>query len=141
MLEEESPRNLFRLLECHDVDFYTLKGIVSDYACLMDTYTMNRDAKMFEYKKVLVDGVHWSGHRKSKKASSKEKGHVGCSDSFNWNLYKKHKEETVNSQSREQLNSLVEKCAASLRLMSYQTFMQFMYAFFACTNLHNRSLK
>ena len=51
MLEEESPRNLFRLLECHDVDFYTLKGIVSDYACLMDTYTMNRDAKMFEYKK------------------------------------------------------------------------------------------
>ena len=37
---------------------------------------MNRDAKMFEYKKVLVDGVHWNGHRKSKKALSKEEGHV-----------------------------------------------------------------
>ena len=60
MLEKESPRNLFRLLECRDVDFYTLKGIVMDHACLMDTYTMNRDAKMFEYKKVLVMAVSLS---------------------------------------------------------------------------------
>ena len=53
-------------------------------------------------------------------------GHIGCSDSFNWNLYKKHTKETVNSQGREQLHALIENCAASLRLMSYQHFMIFM---------------
>ena len=100
---------------------------------------MTRDAKMLEYKKVLVDGCHWNAQNKNKKSKSNGKGgHLGCSDSFNWNLYKKHTKEKVNSQGREQLHSLIEKCATSLRLMSYQHFMTHMKVFFACTNLHNR---
>ena len=138
MIEKESPHNLFRLLECRDIDFFTLKGFLLDHACLMDSYIMNREAKMIEFKKVLVDGVHWNSHSKTKKASKGKGGHVGCSDSFNWNLYKKHYDEKINSQGREQVNSLVEKCSSSLRLMSYQHFMRFMYVFFACTNLQNR---
>ena len=98
-----------------------------DHACLLDTYAMNRDAKMLENKKVLVDGLHWNTQKKNKKSNSKGKGgHLGCSESFNWNLYKKHTKETINSQGREQLHALVEKCATSLRLMSYQHFMIFM---------------
>ena len=92
-----------------------------DHACLLDTNAMNRNAKMLENKKVLVDGLHWNAQKKNKKSNSKGKGgHLGCSESFNWNLYKKHTKETMNSQGREQFHALVEKCATSLRLMSYQ---------------------
>lgn len=127
MINKESPQNLFRLLTCRDIDFHNLKGMLLDHACLLDTYAMNRDAKMLENKKVLVDGLHWNAQKKNKKSNSKGKGgHLGCSESFNWNLYKKHTKETVNSQGREQLHALVEKCATSLRLMSYQHFMIFM---------------
>ena len=129
MIHQESPQNLFRLLTCRDIDLHTLKGMVLDHACLFDTYAMNRDANFLENKKVLVDGLHWNSQRKNKKSTSKGKGkggHIGCSDSFNWNLYKKHTKETVNSQGQEQLHELIENCAASLRLMSYQHFMIFM---------------
>ena len=127
MLHPESPLNLFRLLSCRDVDLYKLKGILLDHACILDTYAMNRDARMLEFKKVLVDGLHWNVQKKNKKSNSKGKGgHVGCSDSYNWNIYKTHTKEEVNSQGREQLHALIERCAASLRLMSYQHFMIFM---------------
>ena len=98
-----------------------------DHACLFYTYTMNRDKRILENKKVFVDGLHWNSQRKNIKSKSNGKGgHIGCSDSFNWNLYKKHTKATVNSQGREQIHALVEMCAASLRLMSYQRFMVFM---------------
>lgn len=139
MVNRESPKNLYRLLTCRDIDLHSLEGILLDHACLLDTYTMNRDAKILQYKKVLVDGCHWSSHKKNKKSNSKGKGgHLGCSDSFNWNVYKKHVKEPVNSQGREQIHALIEECAKTLRLMSYQHFMIFMKVFFACTNLHNR---
>ena len=64
-----------------------------------------------------------------------------CSDGFNFNLYKRHLEETVNSQGREQMHSLLEKCTQSLRLLSYRHFMIFLRVFFAMTNLHNRKYK
>ena len=127
MIQKESPQNLYRLLTCRDVDMDTLEGLLLDHACLLDTYAMNRDAPLLQYRKVLVDGSHWSAHKKNKKSTSKGKGgHIACSDSFNWNLYKKHTEPNVNSQGREQLHALIENCAASLRLMSYQHFMIFM---------------
>ena len=127
MIHKESPQNLYRLLTCRDIDLHTLEGMVLDRACLFDTYTMNRDARILENKKVLVDGLHWNSQRKNKKSKSNGKGgHIGCSDSFNWNLYKKHTKATVNSQGREQIHALVEMCAASLRLMSYQHFMIFV---------------
>ena len=64
-----------------------------------------------------------------------------CSDGFNFNLYKSHLDEHVNSQGREQLHSLIEKCSHSLRQLSYRHFMIFMRVFFAITNLNNRKYK
>ena len=53
MIHKESPQNLYRLLTCRDIDLHTLEGMVLDHACLFDTYTMNRDARILENKKVL----------------------------------------------------------------------------------------
>ena len=64
MIQKESPQNLYRLLTCRDVDMDTLEGLLLDHACLLDTYAMNRDAPLLQYKKVLVDGSHWSAHKK-----------------------------------------------------------------------------
>ena len=64
-----------------------------------------------------------------------------CSDGFNFNLYKEHLLEPINSQSREQFNSLVNKCSQCLRLMNYRHFMIFMRVFFATTNIRNRKFK
>ena len=82
---------------------------------------------MLEWKRFLVDGAHWRSQKKFKSHNSKGKGgHLGCSDGFDWNRYKHTVDETVNSQGREQMHSLVDKCSESLRLMSYENFMIFM---------------
>ena len=47
-------------------------------------------------------------------------------EGFNWNLYKDAVDEPINSQDREQMHSLLEKCSESMRLMSYENFMIFM---------------
>ena len=61
-----------------------------------------------------------------------------CSDGYNFNLFKKHLDENVNSQGHEQLHSLIDKCFNSLRQLSYRHYMIFMKVFFAVTNLQNR---
>ena len=42
MLNQEGPKNLFRILQCRDVDMNSLKGILVDHACLVDPYILNR---------------------------------------------------------------------------------------------------
>ena len=49
-----------------------------------------------------------------------------CSEGYNFNLYKKHLDQVINSQGREQMHSLLEKCTQSLRLLSYRHFMIFL---------------
>ena len=142
MLNNESPKNLFRLLKCRDINLDQVEGILMDSACIQDSYIMNREADMLEWKRLLVDGAHWRAMKKFKATNSKGKGgHIGCSEGFNWNLYKPFIKEKVNSQGREQLHSLINKCSESLRLMSYSNFMIFMKVFFAITNLRNRNGK
>ena len=127
MIHKESPQNLFRVLKCRDFDYEQLEGILIDHACLVDRYMMNREAPMLEWKRLLVDGAHWSSQKKFKAPNTKGKGgHLGCSEGFNWNSYKHVVDGKVNSQGREQMHSLLENCAESLRLMSYQNFMIFM---------------
>ena len=127
MLNKESPRNLFRLLQTRDFDNDHLDGIVIDHACLVDRYVMNREAPMLEWKRLLVNGSHWMSQKKFRAHNIKGKGgHIGCSEGYNYNLYKHTLDEPVNSQGREQMHSLIEKCAESLRLMSYTNFMIFM---------------
>jgi len=88
---------------------------------------MHREAKLLEKINVLVDGSHWQGMRKLKKGDRSGKGgHIGCSEGFNFNLYKQHLDMEVNSQGREQMHSLLEKCTQSLRLLSYRHFMIFL---------------
>ena len=144
MLSNESPRNLFRLLTCNSFDFNKMEGILMDHACKFDAYMLNREAKPLEHLLTLVDGSHWNSQKKMRYPDSKNKGgHLGCSEGYNWNLYKASyaKEEAVNSQGREQMHAILENLSKSLRLMNYQHFMLFLYVFFATTNLHNRGYK
>ena len=86
-----SAHNLFRLIECRDFDMNALKGIIFYFSCGLHAYSLNREAKYFEFTQFLVDGAHWQGQKKLKKPdSSSKKGHIGCSDGYNYNLYKKH---------------------------------------------------
>ena len=74
-----------------------------DHACIMDTYIMNREAPILEWKRLLVDGSHWSAMKKFKAQDGKGKGgHIACSEGFNWNIYRPTVQEKVNSQGREQ---------------------------------------
>ena len=58
-------------------------------------------------------------------------GHLGCSDSFNFNLYKPVliAGYRANSQGREEMHYLIDACGKSLRLMSYEHYMIFMRTF------------
>ena len=46
----------------------------------------------------------------------------------------------VNSQSREIMHSVLDKCVNSLKLKTYQDFMHWMIAFFAIRNLSSMKL-
>ena len=88
MINCEGPKNLFRILQCRDVDMKNLKAIIVDHACQLDSYILNREADMLQYKLLLVDGSHWYGQKKMKKSSSQNTGHLGCIDGFNFNKIK-----------------------------------------------------
>ena len=88
MLNNESPRNLFRLLTCNQFDLNNMVGVLIDHACKFDSYMLNREAKPLEYLLALVDGSHWNAQKKYKRPNTKGKGHLGCSEGYNWNLYK-----------------------------------------------------
>ena len=89
MLAKESAHNLFRFLMCRDVDMSKLEGVIFDNACGLDAYMLNREPREFQYLRCLVDGSHWQGQNKLKKPNKSGKGgHLGCSEGFNFNLYK-----------------------------------------------------
>ena len=104
MLNNESPKNLFRLLQCRDMNLDQVEGILMDHACIADSYIMNREASILEWKRLLVDGAHWRAMKKFKAHNSKGKGgHIGCSEGFNWNLYKP----TVKRSTHKAENSFI----------------------------------
>ena len=71
-----------------------------------------------------MDGAHWNGQKKLRKPDSSGKGgHLGCSEGFNFNLYKPFLPPHINSQGREQMHACLEKLVPSLRQMSYAVFM------------------
>ena len=146
MLEKESPENIFRFLTCHDVQLNPdlpgkLDGIIHDFACGLDEYLLNREAKKFQYLRVLVDGSHWQSQKRQKKPNKKGKGgHNGCSDGFNFNEYKKYLQPGFNSQGREQMHSQLNELTKSLQQMSYLNYMTFLKVWFAMQNLKNRGI-
>ena len=135
MIDHEGPKNLFRFLQCRDVDIPSLNGIIIDHACRVDSYVMNREAALIEYKLLLVDGAHWAGMRQLKKPDSRSCGHLGCPESFNYNIYKEFLyPNPPNSENREQLNAKIEIISDSLRLMNFRHYMLFMRLFLAMDN-------
>ena len=133
-LHKESPHNAFRLLECREIDRFKLKGIVYDFACGLNTYVLNREPSPYQYTRFLVDGCHWNGHSKTRKGTTNN-GHKGCSDGFNFNLYKEHIDKDFNSQGREQTHSILQKLAPSLRNMNYTSYMIVLIRFFGYRNM------
>ena len=100
-----------------------------------------REPREFEYLKTLVDGAHWQGQKKLKRPDrSGRGGHLGCSEGFNFNLYKQHLKEGVLSQGREQMHSRLTKLSSSLCQMNYNSFMIFLKVYFAITNLKNKGI-
>ena len=123
----------------------TLEGLIYDFACGLMPYSLNREPEEFEFIRFLVDGSHWNGQKKLKKPDKSGKGgHLGCSRSYNFNEYKSSIENKaghkINSQGREELHSLIIKCASSLQQKNYQNFFSWMIAFFAINNLQNMDL-
>ena len=81
MLNRESAHNLFRLLECRDIDQNALKTVIFYFACGLHPFVLNREAKNYEFVRFLVDGSHWNAPKKLKCPDSSGKGgHVGCSE-------------------------------------------------------------
>ena len=137
-LLQESPKNLFRLLMCRDLEFSRLRGIIFDHACGLNQYIMNREPQRFQYLRTLVDGVHFRGHKKTKKGTSKKGGHSGCSNGFNSMEYKKYWKSGYYTQGREQIHSQIDALTPSFRQMSYQSYMVMLRTFFALNNLKKR---
>ena len=73
MLNKEGPKNLFRILQCRDIDMESLQGILIDHACLVDPYILNREADMLEWKLLLVDGAHWNEETRETRQIWKER--------------------------------------------------------------------
>ena len=127
MLQKESAHNIFRLLMCRDLNLEQLKGVIFDHSCGLDQCILNREPREFQYLRCLVDGSHWNGQKKMRKPDRSGKGgHLGCSDGFNFNLYKQYLPAQTNSQGREQMHAILEKLVPSLRQMSYPVFMTMM---------------
>jgi hypothetical protein len=136
MLAKESEHNFFRFLACRDVDLDTLEGAIFDFACALQPYVLNREARPAEFLRFLVDGAHWQGQRRLRKPDQKGKGgHLGCSEGYNFNEYKKVLPKGINSQTREQMHSRLNPCKKTLRLMNYPNFMIWTRLWLAIDNL------
>ena len=143
---------------CRNLDMEALDGVIFDFACGLDPYILNRlvfknnnliltplscfrEPREFEFLRTLVDGAHWQGQKRLRKPDRTGRGgHIGCSEGFNFNLYKKHLPHGTNSQGREQLHAKLDKMVASLLQMTYSSFMIFLKIFFGITNLKNKKI-
>ena len=136
MVKPESARHFFRFLMCRRVNLEKLEGIIEDFACGLHPYFLNREPNDCKFLRFLVDGAHWNGQRKLKKADrSGGGGHLGCSLSYNSSEYQDHLDININTQGREQTNALIEKCSQTLQQKNYFNFMRYMKMFFAIRNL------
>lgn len=135
----ESPRFFYKFLKFRKINYKVFEGCIFDFACGLMRFALNRDADQFKNKRFLVDGSHWTSKKKFRKQTEKRSGHSGCSESFNFNVYKQHISESVNgaknSQGREQMHSVLDKLCKSLRQKNYPNFMAHLKLFFAIRNL------
>ena len=140
MLNPESSKNLFRILQCRDLNHFKLQAILFDNACNFNAYLLNREPRMYEYLRCLIDISHFHGHKKRKLNSNTRMGHLGCSSSFNAANYKEHFSRSFNSQGREQFHSLLEKVSSSFTQMNYTSYMILLRVFCIMRNLKNKNI-
>ena len=126
LLNRESSHNIFRLIQCRDLDRANLKGIIYDNACNLNSYILNREPRENEFLQCLVDGCHWNNHK-------------GCSQGFNSKNYKEFIP-TLNSQGREQMHSVLEKLSPAFRNMNYFSYMTKLRVFFGVNNLKKKGI-
>ena len=124
--KKESEHNLFRVLQCRNINHDRVEGIVYDNACNFNSYIMNREPRTYEYLRTLVDGCHWLNHN-------------GCSEGFNSKNYK-DSIPTLNSQGREQIHSVIEKLSPSFRNMNEFSYMTMLRVFFGINNLKKKNI-
>ena len=67
MINCGGPKNLFRILQCRDVDMKNLKAIIVDHEGQLDRYILEKGEDMLQYILLLVYGSHWYGKKKMKK--------------------------------------------------------------------------
>lgn len=120
MDSHESPRHPFNIFRTR---FKVAPDIiVYDNACQLHTYCLNRDPVFFKFVKFLIDRFHW-------------KGHCGCSKGYCMDSYSANPAvSSTNSQTNEQMNSLLGRMAPQLSYMSPENFMFHVKLFFACHN-------
>ena len=100
----------------------------------------------FQSIQFLVDGSHWSSKQKFSvsKPGTRSGGHLGCSSSYNFNLYKKYTsiemDGAKNSQGREQMHTTLSGLGKSLRQMNFRNFKNYLTMFFAINNLTKQNL-
>ena len=98
-----------------------------------------REPREFQFLRTLVDGAHWQGQKRLRRPDrTGTGGHLGCSEGYNFNIYKNHLPPGTYSQGREQLHSLMDRMVVSLLQMEYPTFMMFMKLFFGMNNLKSK---
>ena len=83
-----------------------------------------------------IDNSFFTGGRQAN-----TEGHLGCSEGFNFNLYKESIGFKPNSSGREQTHAAMESSAKNLIQMNYRNFMTSMKVFFALTNLKRKKNK
>ena len=72
---------------CQEVDFNNLEDCIYNFACGLQRYFLIRGPKQFECTRFLVDGSHWTSKKKFRE-DSRSGEHLGCSSSYNFNIYK-----------------------------------------------------
>ena len=127
MLEHKSSHNLGRLLMCRDIDLNKLEGVVFDFGCNLHTYLINREPRLFQFKRVLVDSFHFKNHR-------------GCSSSYDASNYKQYLPEGFHTTGHEQVNSRLSKIEDSFRQFNYSNYMNMLKIWFAIDNLKANDL-
>ena len=100
-----------------------------------------REPREFEFLRTLVDGAHWQGQKRLRRPDrTGTGGHLGCSEGYNFNIYKSHLPHGTYSQGREQLHSLMDRMVESLLQMEYPTFMMFLKLLFGMNNLQSKGI-
>ena len=107
--------------------FPKVEGFVFDFGCNLHNYLLNREPRLFQYKRVLVDTFHYNNHK-------------GCSSGYNAEHYKPFLPEGFHTTGREQVNSRLSKIEDSFRQFNYSNYMHMLKMWFAIDNLKSNDL-